>query len=208
MSDRSGIWQIYELNLVTGIERLLSDGAGDDLDPQYSFDGTQIAFRSFRDGENSVVYRMNADGTSVARVSDPAGNALNHVWSPDDTVIAYQSNLDGDEDIYVYELPTAAFEDGRTRLLTDNTISDIAPTWYCDSTTIVWTSNATEDKDVAADNNIFSHNALPIEAPAIDVKAEASQLTFVPEADQYPANTPPEELASREGQIPGRARNR
>ena len=44
------------------------------LDPSYSFDGTQIVFRSLRD-KNSVIYMMNRDGTGVTRVSDPAGRA-------------------------------------------------------------------------------------------------------------------------------------
>jgi hypothetical protein len=125
------------------------------------------------------------------------------VYSPDDTLVAYESDLDGDEDIYVYE-----FESEQTRLLTDNTTVDVAPTWLCESTTIVWTSNATEDKNVGADNNISAVNSLPIDAPAIDVKAEASQLTSDPAVDQYPQDVPSIESASRAGQVPGLARNR
>jgi Tol biopolymer transport system component len=204
-SDRDGIWQIYELDLTTSpyTETLLSDGAGDDHDPAYSNDGEQIAFRSYRDGENSVVYVMDADGSNLLQISDPAGDALNQVFSPDDSLVAYESDLDGDKDIYVYE-----FETEQTRLLTDNTTEDVAPTWYCESTTIVWTSNATEDKDVGADNNIFSVNSLPIDAPPIDVKAEASQLTSDPAVDQYPQDVPAIENASRAGQVPGLVRNR
>jgi Tol biopolymer transport system component len=204
-SDRDGIWQVYELDLSTSpiTETLLSDGSGDDHDPAYSFDGERVAFRSYRDGDNSVMYVMTADGSNVVQVSDPVGDAQNHAFSPDDTLIAYESDLDGDEDIYVHE-----FETGETRLLTDNTTVDVAPTWLCASPTIVWTSNATEDQDVGADNNIFSVNALPIEAPPIDVKTEASQLTFDPETDQYPQNSPSLESASRAGQVPGQARNR
>ena len=63
--------------------------------------------------------------TNVQRISDPSGDASNHVFSPDDTLIAYQSNLDGDDDVYVYEVAS-----GLTRLVTDNTIRDYAPTWW------------------------------------------------------------------------------
>ncbi|MCS7071595.1 MAG: hypothetical protein NZM00_08825, partial [Anaerolinea sp.] len=206
-SDREGFWQIYELNLLTGIETRLSDGSGDDHNPQYSNDGERILFRSYRLGANSVVFYMDADGQNIVQVSDEGGNALNAIWSGDDRLIAYQSNLDGDYDIYIYQVESDD-QPAQTRLLTDNTISDVAPTWLCSSPTIVWTSNVGETPDTLSDNELYSTNALPIDADPIDVKAEAAQLTDVDAEDQYPQNTPLEEDASREGQLPGRARNR
>jgi Tol biopolymer transport system component len=196
-SDREGFWQIYELNIATLEVKKLSDGIGDDLDPQYSNKGDKIAFRSLRDGDNGVLYVMNADGTDVQRISDINGDASNHVFSPDDTLIAYQSDLDGDLDIYVYE-----FASQKTRLVTDNTISDYAPTWWCSAPIIIFTSDITDD------SNIFDTPALPIEAPAIKVEEEANQLTDQPEADQYPQNSPPEENASRQGALPRPAKNK
>ncbi len=190
-SDRSGQWQIYVLDLASDEVTLLSDGIGDDLDPQYSFDGQKIAFRSFRDGEDSAIYIMDADGQNVELISELGGEASNHVWAPDDVAIGYQSNLDGDLDIYVYE-----FESGITRQVTDNDIPDYAPTWICNSATVVFTS------DVSGDPNIFDAPALPIDLPAIDVENDAQQLTFDESADQYPQNAPAEENASRQGELP------
>jgi Tol biopolymer transport system component len=192
-SDREdGLWQIYELDVTTMEVTKLSDGAGYDHDASYSFNGEMIVFRSYRDGaELSAVYVMNADGTDVRQISVPDGDATNAVFSPDDSVVAYQSDADGDLDIYVYE-----FSSEQTRLLTDNEIADYAPTWYCESTTIIWTSDITEDP------NVFSVNALPIDEPAIDVLAEAAQLTTDPNADQYPENAPSEENASRQRSLP------
>jgi TolB protein len=203
-SDRDGFWQIYELNVLTGEEVRLSDGTGDDHDPLYSNDGEHIAFRSFRDGgDNSVIYTMEADGENVVMISDPNGDARNHAWSADDELIAYNSDLDGDQDIYIYEVATE-----RTRLLTDNNTTDKAPTWLCDGHTVVWTSDATEDPDVAKDNDIYSANADPITAPPIDVVAQASQLTSDPGNDRDPQNTPPIELSSRNTRQVGEERNR
>jgi Tol biopolymer transport system component len=156
-----------------------------------------IAFRSFRDGENSVVYVMNTDGTDVRPVSDPAGYALNQVWSPDSSLIAYDSNVDGDDDLYVYELAT-----DQTRHFTDNGIADYAPTWYCESPILIFTS------EIEGDSNIYEASALPIDAPAIDVEVEASQLTTLTSADQYPERSPNEENASREEQFPSPVLNR
>jgi Tol biopolymer transport system component len=196
-SDRDGFWQIYELTIATQEVKRLSDGQGDDHFPQYSFDGTKIAFQSFRDGDNGVIYVMDADGSNVQRISDVNGSAALQVWSPDDSVIAYQSDLDGDLDIYVYELAS-----GKTRQVTDNDSADYAPTWFCRSTTLVFTSDITDD------SNLYSTPALPIDAPAIKVEDEASQLTDEPKADQYPQNSPPEEDASRQNSLPFPAKNR
>ncbi|NLF77069.1 MAG: hypothetical protein GX573_15330, partial [Chloroflexi bacterium] len=196
-SDRDGLWQVYELVVATKEVTLLSDGEGDDHDPQYSFDGEQVAFRSYRNGENSVVYMMDVDGANVQAVSDLTADATNHVWSDDDKLIAYQSDLDGDLDIYVFEVET-----GQTRLVTDNDIPDYAPTWWCQSPILIFTSDITDD------SNIFETPALPIDADPIDVLREAGQLTTDEESDQYPENTPSEENASRQQSLPSPAKNK
>jgi Tol biopolymer transport system component len=188
-SDRDGVWQIYELDLNNFTVKRLSDGNGPDVDPQYNFAGDQIAFRSYRIGDKSVIYVMDADGENVYPVTMPAEDATNHTWSPDDSLIAYQSDFDGDLDIYVYEVET-----GEHRLLTDNTIDDYAPTWICESTRIVFTS------DIMGDPNIFEDEALPINDPAVMVEEHSDQMTFELFDDIYPQNMPAEENASREGQ--------
>jgi Tol biopolymer transport system component len=195
-SDRDGFWQIYELNVFTREVRRLSDGLGDDHEPEYSHDGTRIAFYSYRFGDKAVVMVMNADGTDVQPISDPNGDASLHVFSPDDTLIAYQSDLDGDLDIYVHQ-----FSSGQTRLVTDNDIPDYAPTWWCESNILIFTS------DITGDSNIFETPALPIEAEPILVETEATQLTDHPDSDQYPQSSPAEENASRQRSLPSRPKN-
>lgn len=189
--DASGArkWQVYELDLDTLATTKLSDGSTIDVDPQYSHNGSKVAFRSYGAlGENSRLSLMNADGSGRVAFSDPAGDATNASWSPNDTYIAYQSDVDGDLDIYVYEVAT-----GETRHLTDNTVADYAPTWLCDETRVLWTS------DVMGDANIFEADAAPISDGPILVDPDADQLTFETSSDIYPLSNPAEENASREG---------
>lgn len=113
-------------------------------------------------------------------------------WSSDDRLVAYQSALDGDLDIYVFEVDT-----GITRKLTDNVVADYAPTWLCNSSVVIFTS------DVDGNPNLFDAEALSISAPLLDVPTEAQGLTTAPEADIYPENAHREENASREGHLPG-----
>jgi TolB protein len=198
-SFRDGFWQIYSINIETLEEIRISDGIGDDHDPQYSDDGAFIIFRSYRDGFTSVLYVVDADGQNLQRISDPAGNAENAVWSDDGALIAYQSDLDGDLDIYIYEVAT-----GLTRKLTDNDIRDYAPTWYCESHTVIFTSEIRGPNDP----NIFAAQADPVTDPPIKVEEQATQLTDSPALDQYPQNTPAEENASRQSIFPAPLKNK
>jgi Tol biopolymer transport system component len=108
-------------------------------------------------------------------VSDLAGNASDPVWSNDDQRIAYESDLDGDRDIYVYEISS-----GLTRLMTDNGVADYAPTWICNSSTVVFVS------EIAGDANIYDADSSPIDGPP----PAPTQRTFDPAQDQAPANLP------------------
>ncbi len=192
-SDRDGLWQIYRLNPASGEVVRLSDGMGDDHDAMFSPDGSQIVFRSYRDSELSRLYVMSVDGSNVRLISDSAGDATNAVWSPDGTMIAYQSDLDGDLDIYVYQLTS-----GQTRLVTMNDVFDYAPSWRCDSSSVLFTS------DVMGDSNIYETAALPIDAMPILVESGARALTSSPANEQYPLLSPSEENASRQGSLPER----
>ena len=177
-SDRSGIWQIYLLDLATRSISLISDGTRNDQDPTFSPTGDRISFRShLRSTDTDVIYLMRADGSNPTPISNRNGNASHAAWSNDGTLIAYQSDLDGDLDIYVYELSA-----DYTRQLTDNTVADYAPMWLCDQPTLIFNS------DVTGDPNLFQVSALPINAPPVRIEQQARQLTFDPADDLYASN--------------------
>ncbi len=94
-SNRSGNFQIYDMNIDGSCITRLTDNSASDLLPNWSPDGTRIAFTSDRDRhnvsnntENFEVYTMNSDGTNVARLTFSGGNT-GPVWSPDGQHIAY-----------------------------------------------------------------------------------------------------------------------
>ncbi len=116
-SSRSGIPQIYIMNLdMTGLS-LLTNMEGGACQPTWSPDGAQIAFISpcrargdftetlYRD---SSIYVMNADGTGQRLVTTVPGSDFEPAWSPDGKRIAFTSLRDGKKDIYLLTVDTGA----------------------------------------------------------------------------------------------------
>ena len=132
---------IYLLNVQDALKagndsarlRLTTNPAAD-FDPTWSPDGTRIAFRSQRDG-NDEIYVMNVDGTCQANLTNDSVNEWSPAWSPDGTRIAFARFYDSNSftDIAVINLDGS----GLTRLTTD---SGEYPTWSPDGKRIAFST--------------------------------------------------------------------
>lgn len=144
VSTRDGNAEIYTMNADGGnIQRLTdySQPASQEANmpsegtPNWSPDGTQIAFYSRRDG-NHEIYVMNSDGSNVRRLTNHAALDWDPVWSPDGTQIAFQSARDGNDEIFVMNA------DGtEQRNLSNNGQYDFSPSWSPDGQRLVFQSN-------------------------------------------------------------------
>ena len=197
-SVSQGTSQVFSVDVTTLTTTRLSDGTGADFNPTFSPDGKHLTFRSYRGSNSNVggLYVANADGSSAKLISSTTNTAFNSSWSPDSSLIAYQSNVNNVPSVYVYDPATS-----KTRQVTDKLMAgnkdalNYAPSWYCNSTTLVFTS------DVSGKPNLYSTNALPIDAAPIKVETAASKLTngTGTEQNQYSESSPPEEDASTIG---------
>ena len=112
-SYRDGHSEIYVMNADgSEVTRLTYDLVGNsapfgglgNFAPDWSPDGTKIAFTSFRGDLNASgranydIYVMNADGSNEVRLTNDPSADLDPDWSPDGTHIAFAS--DRDRDIY------------------------------------------------------------------------------------------------------------
>ena len=95
-SRRDGNNEIYVMNADGGNQENLTNHPAYDGYPDWSPDGTKIAFVSSRDGGAIQIHIMDADGKNVIRLTDGPGQKYDPDWSPDGRKIAF--SVDDAED--------------------------------------------------------------------------------------------------------------
>ena len=144
-------------------QMILSDG-GDDRDPSWSPDGSQIVFSGTRFGGLNII-RMNADGTGQVPLTDTLNPISNTqpAWSPDGTRIAFVSNRAGSRRGEIWVMNADGTNPVR---LTENIQLgsdsfgpfygiDLSPAWSPDGTKIAFSSQ----RNGSANPEIYVMNA-------------------------------------------------
>ncbi len=131
-SFRDGNFEIYVMDADGGNQDNLTENPSYDGQPDWSPDGTKIAFVSGRDGAGSQIYVIDADGKNVIRLTDGPGGKGHPDWSPDGRKIAF--SFDHRED-YIAVMDA----DGRNR----EKLEDEAryPSWSPDGGEIAFVSS-------------------------------------------------------------------
>ena len=101
----------------------LTKHEANDHSPNWSSDGSRLAFVSHRDG-NAEIYTMKADGSKQLRLTKNNADDLTPDWSSGGGRIAFASNIYGPSEIFVMNA------DGSEQLrLTNNDAEDSSPNW-------------------------------------------------------------------------------
>lgn len=100
-SNRTGSWNIFQMDLVTRVVKNLTNSLADNMNPQIAPDGKSMVFYSNRDGNNQI-YSMNLETGAVARLTSNKANEYDPSFSPDGKKVVFKSNKDdGHGDIWI-----------------------------------------------------------------------------------------------------------
>ena len=153
---------------------LSNDPATSDFDPDWSPDGTKIAWARATETSDFDIWVMNADGTNQIQLTTDPGFDGYPSWSPDGTKIAFARSSGGDlADVYVMN----ADGSGETNLTNDPAADDWAPTWSPDGTRIAFTKYAGVDTEIYAMNADGSSPTNLTNDPAQRLRARRGRRT-------------------------------
>ncbi len=135
-------WRIYVAGQDGANPTALTNSQGDDEWPNWSPDGSKIAFASSRDG-NFEVYVMNADGSEQTRLTRNNAHDWSPTWSPDGSKLVFTSARDRNFEIY-----TMNSDGTNPSRLTNDPADDHAPMWSPDGRVIAFASKRTGNYEI------------------------------------------------------------
>ncbi len=145
-SDCAGTYDIYAVEVDTGVVQQLTGAACDEREPESSPDGRQVVYR-----RNCTPEAYNVDGELwVLNLADGSAASLGitgraPAWSPDGAQVAFMSDRGNGWEIYVYE-----FAGGAVRQLTGCAANCRFPAWSPDGRFVAYhatTGPATADAE-------------------------------------------------------------
>jgi Tol biopolymer transport system component len=116
-----------------------------EFNPQFSPDGSRIAFSSDRSGEAMEIWVAQADGSKPVQMTNRLGRYQGTPrWSPDGRWIAFDSQgEDGIRHIYVMDA-----SGGRPRRISPEASGEFVPSWSQDGKWIYFCSNRTGRNEI------------------------------------------------------------
>ena len=107
--------------------QLTSNADQNNGNPNWSPDGSRIAFASNRDNPDVGIYEiytMDTNGNNATRLTNNGANDYAPSWSPDGNKIAFTSDRDGNSEIYIMNA------DGSNQTnMTNSPSDDLFPDW-------------------------------------------------------------------------------
>lgn len=150
--------------------------------PNWSSDGSKIAFMSDMLEDNNEIYIMNSDGSGLKRITNNRWNDLAPVWSPNGTQILFESIREsGKHDVFLMNA-----DGSNIRNLTNHPSSlDNHPKFSPDGLTIVFNSSRDTPENWPEDQYDYELYEMNVDGSGL------KRLTHYTEGwDSYPSISP------------------
>lgn len=135
VSNLSGNKEIYVMDWDGSHQLQLTKNGSINLNPDFSPDGNDIIFTSYK-RSNPDLYRRSLSNTTEVALSTHKGLNITGSWSPDGSKIALALSKDGDAEIYTID------RDGTHPVrLTVNSALDLYPAWSPDGKQLAFVSD-------------------------------------------------------------------
>lgn len=139
----ANIWRIDLKSRIPHPERLIASTVRD-VYPQYSADGSKIAFHSHRAGTPSEVWIADADGRNQRQLTSMANGITGSAhWSPDGRTLSFDSSATGNFQVY-----TIGVDGGKVRQWTHGNYDSFGTSWSRDGRWMYYTSRATGQNEL------------------------------------------------------------
>jgi TolB protein len=117
----------------------ITSQATDEQFPEWSHDGTMIAFCADCDADNSEIYHVSPAGGSWTQVTTDGMTNRSPTWSPNDDYIAYSSRRGSEHSVYKIQLSGGLI----SRVSFENN-EEMHPSWSPDGNFIAYMQNSSE----------------------------------------------------------------
>ncbi len=137
-SNRTGNYEIYLLDLPTGVMLNLTHHAAQDRHPAWSADGRFLAFESVQRGTGTGIYLIDLQRLDLPpyRLTPPTIRAVQPAWSPNGNYIAFSGAMDDmfNNEIFLINL----YDKQMIRVTNSPFVFDYGPSWSPDGAQIVY----------------------------------------------------------------------
>lgn len=147
-SNRSGVWDLYLLDLRTGDIRQLTDTPHFEASPTWSPDGNLLAYESY-DGNYEILIRSVFDDRVRVNLSEHPAADYQPSWSPQGRKVAFISDRSGEPEVWIADFD--AFDENRfTNASQSADTRESHPTWVPDGSGLAWAARREGDHQLIA----------------------------------------------------------